>query len=212
MGNQDLILYAKYSTTSVMDNDGNIYSTVTIGSQVWMVQNLKTTKYNDGTPIPLVVGNDDWSILTTPGYCWYDNDESNKNIYGGLYNWYAVNTHKLAPAGWHVPSDNEWGALVVGYCGDSAALKLRAASPLWSSFAFSDSSFVNSTGFSALPGGWREPSGASTTATSVAVWWSTTQYDATSALARFMFFFTPDVTNPNHEKEFGASVRCIRDN
>jgi uncharacterized protein (TIGR02145 family) len=76
---------------SVIDIDGNIYSTVKIGSQVWMAENLRVTHFNDGTPIPLVTDNTVWHDLTTPGMCWYDNDVANKAIYGGLYNWYFGN-------------------------------------------------------------------------------------------------------------------------
>jgi hypothetical protein len=85
---------------------------VTIGTQVWIVENLKTTKYNDGRAVPLVNDNTAWSALTTPAYCWYNNDETaNKNKYGALYNWFAVNTNKLCPTGWHVPTDVEWATL-----------------------------------------------------------------------------------------------------
>jgi len=208
MGIQNLILYAKYSTTSVMDNDGNVYNTVTIGSQVWINENLRTTKYNDGTQIPLVVGNDDWSILTTPGYCWYGNDETNKNVYGALYNWFAVNIHKLAPAGWHVSSDIEWSTLT-GYCGDTVAFKLKEDSPLWNSFSITNS---NSTGFSALPGGTRDISGAFNGMTTIGKWWSGTQDDNTNAISRVIFYFATDLIANVYEKGQGASVRCIRDN
>ena len=91
------------------DADGNTYSTVTIGTQVWMASNLKTTKYKDGTAIPLVIDNVDWSNISTPGYCWYNNNEAAiKNTYGALYNWYAVNTGIFCPTGWHVPTVLEW--------------------------------------------------------------------------------------------------------
>jgi uncharacterized protein (TIGR02145 family) len=93
---------------TVTDIDGNVYKTVKIGNQWWMAENLKTTKYNDGTSIPLVINNTAWVNKATSGYCWYYNDTSYKNIYGALYNWYTVNTGKLAPAGWHIPTDAEW--------------------------------------------------------------------------------------------------------
>ena len=94
---------AENNPASITDKDGNVYTSVTIGTQVWMVENLKTTKYNDGTPIPNVTDNTEWSNLTTPAYCWYDNDITKKNPYGALYNGYAVRTGKLCPTGWHVP-------------------------------------------------------------------------------------------------------------
>jgi hypothetical protein len=97
----------------VKDIDGNVYDTVTVGTQTWMVENLKTTRYNDGTAIPLVTKSVAWETLSTPGYCWYNNDESTyKAPYGALYNWYTVNTGKLCPTGWHVPGDSEWIVLI----------------------------------------------------------------------------------------------------
>ncbi len=88
-------LYYEDGYATVTDIDGNAYNTVTIGNQVWMAENLKTTTYNDGTPIPLVIDGATWGALTTPAYCWYNNDEAtNKELYGALYNWYTVNTGK----------------------------------------------------------------------------------------------------------------------
>ena len=97
---------------SVTDIENNNYKTVKIGTQWWMAENLKTTKYNDGTSIPYVTDNWEWYNLTTPAYCWKNNDpEANKNIYGAMYNWYAVNTGKLCPAGWHVSTKPDWETL-----------------------------------------------------------------------------------------------------
>ena len=111
------------NSNTVTDIDGNAYHTVAIGTQVWMVENLKTTRYNDGTAIPLVTDSAVWGNLTsTPGYCWYNNDMSMyKNLYGALYNWYAVSTEKLAPEGWHVPTNSEWGVLINYLGGDTSA-------------------------------------------------------------------------------------------
>ncbi len=104
--NSDLVYDA------VADVDGNVYKTIGIGSQTWMAENLRTTRYNDQTEIPLVTGDTAWSSLQTPGYCWYeDNEAVFKNIYGAYYNWFTVNTGKLCPSGWHVPSDGEWKVL-----------------------------------------------------------------------------------------------------
>lgn len=91
-------------TTDALDIDGNAYDVVHIGNQIWFAENLKTTRLNDGTDISLTPGNENWAALTTPGYCWFNNSNNNRDVYGGLYNWYAVNTGKLCPDGWHVPS------------------------------------------------------------------------------------------------------------
>jgi uncharacterized protein (TIGR02145 family) len=93
---------------TLTDKDGNIYKTVTLGTQIWMAENLRTTKYNDGTDIPKVTVNNDWYNLTTDAYCWYNNDETAfKDTYGALYNGFAANT-KLCPTGWHIPSNADW--------------------------------------------------------------------------------------------------------
>ena len=111
---------------SVKDADGNIYMTVNIGKQIWIAENLKTTKFNDGKPISLVADEKKWRALQTPGYCFYDNDPANKDIYGALYNWFTVNTKKLCPKGFHVPSDAEWKTMVA-FLGDknTASDKLK---------------------------------------------------------------------------------------
>ena len=104
--------YPALNYGSVTDIDGNNYKTIQIGTQTWIDGNLKTTRYNDGTVIPNVTDIYAWEALTTPGFCWYDNNEdTNKATYGALYNWFAVNTGKLCPVGWHVPTDAEWTTL-----------------------------------------------------------------------------------------------------
>jgi uncharacterized protein (TIGR02145 family) len=95
----------------VTDEDGNIYKTVKIGTQIWMAENLRTTLYNDGTPITNVTGNSQWAACSSPAYSWYNDDESYKEIYGAIYNWYTVNTGKLCPEGWKVPTDEEYNIL-----------------------------------------------------------------------------------------------------
>ncbi len=113
---------SKITESKISDGDGNIYETVTIGTQVWLTENLKATKYNDGTSIQFVTDNTLWATLSTPAYCWYNNDGGNyKDIYGGLYNWWAVNTGKLCPTGWHVPSDGEWTTLTSTLGGENVA-------------------------------------------------------------------------------------------
>jgi uncharacterized protein (TIGR02145 family) len=96
---------------TVTDVDGNVYRTVSVGDQCWLVENLKTTKFNDGADISNVTNNDDWNSLSIAAFAWYDNDITNKDADGAIYNYYAVATDKLCPTGWHVATDNEWKEL-----------------------------------------------------------------------------------------------------
>jgi uncharacterized protein (TIGR02145 family) len=113
---------------TVTDIDGNVYQTVKIGTQVWMVENLRVTRYNDGEPIPHITNNSNWANLNTAGYGWYNNEINNKYPYGTMYNWYVVNSQKLCPKGWHVPTNAEW-TILTDYLGglSAAAPKLKAA-------------------------------------------------------------------------------------
>ncbi len=149
--------------STVTDIDGNIYHTVTIGTQVWMVENLKVTKYNDGNVIPYVTDSVSWGKLQTPAYCFYNNDIKNKTIYGALYNWYSVNTGKLAPNGWHVAKDSEWKTLIT-FLGDPSNNALFGEDSIaggkmmeigTSHWIGLNSGANNSSGFTALPGGGR---------------------------------------------------------
>jgi len=99
--------------TSCKDFDGNLYKTISIGNQLWMAENLKTTHYIDGTAIPDITGDTAWNIHPTGAFCIYNNSIENKTTYGLLYNWYAVfDKRELAPDGWHIPSDREWLTLI----------------------------------------------------------------------------------------------------
>ena len=211
------------TTITVTDADGNVYHTITIGTQVWMVENLKTTKYNDGTAIPLVTDNTAWAAMSTPACCFYNNDVTTyKNTYGALYNWHAVNTGKLAPTGWHVPTDAEWTTLenyVSANLGTSGSVaKALAATIKWNDSTFPgaigyDLTKNNSSGFSALPGGWRVIGGGFGNLSLNGFWWSSTGYDTDSAWIRYMEY---DYTNGGLNRygnygQDGYSVRCVRD-
>jgi len=142
---------------TMTDQDGNVYKTVTIGTQTWMAENLRTTKYNDGTIIPNVIDGEEWTIQTTGVYCTYNNTFNTDTIvaYGHLYNWYTVNTGLLAPEGWHVPTDAEWTTLT-DYLGgeDIAGAKLKETGIThWN--RPNELETTNETGFTALPGGYR---------------------------------------------------------
>ena len=196
---------------TVIDIDGNVYNTVTIGSQVWMAENLKTTKYNDGTAIPLVTDSTSWSNLTTPGYCWYNNDEAGyKNVYGALYNWFTVNTGKLCPIGWHVPTDAEWTTLTDYLGGESVAGgKLKETGTThWLS---PNTGATNETGFTALPGGYRAGSGYFNHVGSYGHWWSATEGSAGNAWGRYVGYDNSNVYGLSDSKQAGFSVRCVKD-
>lgn len=198
------------SNSTVMDADGNTYHTVTLGTQVWMVENLKTTKYNDSTDIQLVADNSTWAILTTPAYCWYNNDASaNKNTYGALYNWYAVNTGKLCPAGWHIPSDAEWNTLIT-YLGDSTTVggKLKEAGTVhWTS---PNTGADNSSGFTALPAGSHYTNGSFYLNGKYGWWWSTTESSSTEAWHEYIKYNSSSIIRISGSKKLGFSVRCIK--
>jgi len=195
----------------IKDGDGNVYTSVTIGTQIWMKENLKTTKYNDGTSIPIVTDNTSWSNLTSPGYCWYENDEATyKNMYGGLYNWYTINTGKLCPKSWHIPSNAEWITLTTYLGGESVAGgKLKETGTVhWSS---PNAGATNETGFTALPGGSRYGIGLFG---SIAIgwWWSATEDNTTDALCWAMDYSNSLCAESIIYKKCGYSVRCIKDN
>jgi len=204
----------------VTDIDGNLYHTVTIGTQVWMVENLKTTRYNDGTAIPIVTGGSEWSKLSTPGYCWYNNDFATYGTtYGALYNWFTVdpdNPHEIAPAGWHVPSDTDWSVLIDYLGGDSVAGgKLKETGTIyWDS---PNTGATNESGFRGLAAGIRNAfdgnfgrgAGAGTYGT---CWWSTTNYYTTGngAWVRVLSNNNTMAGKGWSIKMDGASVRLVR--
>lgn len=195
----------------ITDADGNIYTSVAIGTQVWMAENLKTTKFNDGTAIPLVTDNTEWSNLTTSGYCWYSNDESTyKNTYGALYNWYTVNTGNLCPSGWHVPSDPEWTTLTTYLGGDGVSGgKLKEAGNIHWNTPNTDA--TNETGFTALPGGYRYLNGNFFIIGDEGYWWTATESNTTNGWYRSMVRTSSNVNRLNYSKKDGFSVRCLRD-
>ena len=193
----------------VKDTDGNFYHFVTIGSQVWMTENLRTTRYRDSTLIPLVLDNSVWSSQVMPGYSWYNDDVNNKNSYGALYNWYAVNSGKLCPTGWHVPTDAEWTTLTTRLGGESlAGGKLKeSGTTFWKS---PNANATNETGFTALPGGFRTNTGEYGNAGSYGNWWSTTTSLANVANYRYLYYGNGTVTKSFVNQKYGLSVRCLK--
>ena len=195
---------------TITDIDNNVYHTITIGTQVWLVENLKTTKYNDGKAIALITDNTKWSNLSTAGYCWYNNNETiYKNLYGTIFNWYAVNSGNLCPAGWHVPSDSEWMVLS-GYLGPkTAGEKIKESGTThWNS---PNANATNETGFTALPGGSRNNTGVFNYQGFVGYWWTSTERDSTKAWSRYLSTYGSEIYSIGGPKESGYSVRCLRD-
>jgi uncharacterized protein (TIGR02145 family) len=201
-----------FTTEQLKDADGNVYTSVTIGTQTWMVENLKTTKYNDGTSIPNVSDGTAWGNLTTAAYCWYQNDISNKNPYGALYNAFAVTTSKICPSGWHVPSHSEWITLVE-YAGGVlvAGGKLKeSGTSHWSS---PNTGATDEFGFKALPGGYRSPVSTFIFLGINGSWWTTTPYNQGYGFTVFQIGNVRAIIDyisgvgPIH----GMSVRCVKD-
>ena len=194
---------------TLTDLDGNVYKTILIGTQTWMAENLRTTKFNDGTSIPMVIDSTSWTNRSTPAYCWLNNDQSNSVTYGALYNWYAVNTGKLCPTNWHVPSDSEWIELT-NYLGGEriAGGKLKSITG-WEN---PNTDASNETGFSALPGGNRISSSAALfdDTCDIGCWWSTTEFGKNLAWNRLVYFNSSKVQRFFAQEAFGLSVRCIR--
>ena len=216
---------------TVTDADGNVYTTVKIGNQVWTVENLKTTKYNDGAPIPLITERSEWIAYgdsAKPAYCWYENDTNNKGKYGALYNWFAVSSGKLALRGWHVPTDSEWTELEKYVMkngrnrdttkeGNTTA-KAMAAKTDWVSnkepgTIGNDLSKNNRCGFSALPGGFRIDRGDFYDIGFHGYWWSATEYDSSFVWRRSLYYNKSNRIRcyGTLRKGSGFSVRLVKD-
>ena len=195
---------------TVTDIDGNVYNTIAIGNQVWMTENLKTTKFNDGSSIPLITDNTVWNYLSSPGYCFNNNDSViNKNVYGALYNWYSVNTGKLAPIGWRIPTKDDWNALIFSLGGDSiAGGKLKETAQLH--WQIPNVGATNEIGFTALPGGIRGNAGSFINTGYLCFWWSNTLSGTSDALSFTVNNSKVSIDMNGHNKGNGFSIRCIK--
>jgi uncharacterized protein (TIGR02145 family) len=202
---------------SVSDIDGNNYKTIQIGTQLWMAENLKTTKYNDGNQIDNVVDFVEWSGLNTGAYCWYGNNAgSYKPYYGGLYNWFAVNTGKLCPTDWHIPSDEEWATLSAYLGGnDIAGGKLKETGT--SHWQGPNTGATNESGFTALPGGtrvvWGDPDiDDFSWFYSVGYWWSASENIYNTAKFWAISYNGSRIGNEGLlRQQSGLSIRCVKD-
>ena len=207
---------------TVTDIDGNVYKTVRIGSQVWMAENLKVTRYRNGDAIPNVTSPSKWENLSSGARCAYDNKRSNAKIYGLLYNWYAVNDRRhIAAQGWHVPTDKEWKQLEkylgmsspeandAGWRGTDEGGKLKERGTAhWKS---PNTGATNESGFSALPGGYRNYLGTFLGIGGYGFWWSATANSSTNAWYRTLGYSYSDVYRYGYDKRSGFSLRLVRD-
>jgi uncharacterized protein (TIGR02145 family) len=199
---------------TVQDIDGNVYNTVTIGTQTWTVENLMTTRFDDGTPIPLVTDNSVWASSNAPAYCWFNNDAATyQATYGALYNWYSINPvsnggKNICPTGWHAPTDPDWTSLTTFLGGLSVAGgKLKETGTLhWQT---PNTGATNETGFSALPGGSRDMSGAFTPIGTVGYFWTVTMYSPIEGWNRNIDYNSNGVNSFYNYKQSGFSVRCL---
>jgi uncharacterized protein (TIGR02145 family) len=195
---------------TVVDYDGNIYHVVTIGNQDWLMENLKVTHYRNGNEIHAIEADTTWETTSEGAYCNYDNVASNGDIYGRLYNWYAVNdARKIAPAGWHIASDLEWAELTAFAGGDATAGgKLKEAGITHWKDPNMDA--TNEFGFTALPAGHRNYAGGFEYINWGCGFWSTT-YDGGGATVIYLDYNAPDTYWNIEDHRFGRSVRCLRD-
>lgn len=200
---------------TVTDIDGNVYNTVTIGTQVWMQENLKVTRYRNGDAIATTApATLDLSLSseTSPKYQWaYDGNESNVATYGRLYTWYAVtDSRAVCPTGWHVPTDDEWTTLT-GYLGGESVAGGKMKEIGTSHWDSPNTGADNSSGWTALPGGYRTSSGSFFNIGNTGYWWSATENSASNAWFRYLQGTNGIAFRSNYFKEAGYSVRCVRD-
>ncbi len=229
MPDRDVILTAYFYNpgNGVTDIDGNNYPTVIIGQREWMAANLRVTRFNDGTPIPHLAEGSDWVQLTTPAYCWYNNDESShKMAYGALYSWFVTDAQSnggknACPEGWHVPSDAEWSQMILHLDPNSnptnlqeslnAGGKLKEAG-----FLYWDSpnvGAINASGFFGRPGGYRDQGANFVQMGQLGRWWTADEHDGfpSSAWWRSIESGSPRVARHYLLKRQASSVRCIKD-
>ncbi len=204
--------------TKLSDVQGNLYNTVVIGTKLWMAENLRATSLNNNTPISEITDNAQWVSVNTPAYCWYNNDVSFKPTYGALYNWYSVNSGQLCPDGWHVPTDDEFNLMettlgmaadqagVWGWRGTDHGLKMKNTTG-WEE----SGNGTNSSGFTALPGGYRFGlDGMFMLQSTITYWWTASEHDADRGWYRRLDSSSDQVYRASTSKKGGKYVRCVK--
>ncbi|NVO03365.1 MAG: fibrobacter succinogenes major paralogous domain-containing protein [Bacteroidetes bacterium] len=207
----DCKIYSQNKKT-VTDIDGNQYSTITIGTQVWMVENLKVKHYRNGDTIPHIQNNAQWNKLEMGAFCEYNYQTSNSINYGNLYNWYAVSDQRnICPEGWHIPTDAEWKTLAAFLGGkvDAGGKLKETGIKNWQS---PNTGSKNETGFTALPGGYCGGFAGFSDFGKIGYWWSSTADGNMNAFPYIMYFNNTDLSSYSSNKTYGFSIRCIKDN
>ena len=216
----------------VADIDGNCYETVQIGEQLWIAENLKVTHYNNGEEIPTGYFNEEWDELETDAYAVYNDDPENADIYGNLYNWYAVDDNRgLCPDGWYVPTDAEFKALelFIGmseeeansliWRGTNEGSRIAGNSDLWYDGELDINLEFGASGFNALPAGYRSPNdgeyfyrgiGANFWSSSVSDDYENTYFYG-KPYSRRLLFSKSGILRDNPSKNYGFSIRCLKD-
>lgn len=199
----------------IKDVDGNTYKTVTIGTQTWMAENLKTSKYSDGTAISNVTDDSEWSNLTKGAWAYYNNDPTNNTKYGKLYNWYSISTitngnKNICPSGWHIPNDTEWTVLTDFLGGTSiSGDKLKeVGTTSWNNL---NEYSTNTSLFTGLPGGRRYDLGDYYNIGNEAYWWSSSEDEADYAWSIGLDDDPGNTYKNDYNKKNGLSVRCLKD-
>ena len=201
---------------NITDSENNTYKTVFIGTQQWMAENLKVSKYSNGTTIPNITDNTEWQNNTTGAWAYYNNDVTNNAKYGKLYNWYAVSkttngNKNVCPTGWHVPTDAEWAALT-DYLGGASVAGGKMKEVGTTNWISPNTDATNVSLFTGLPGGNRSGNGDYNTIGSSGYWWSSSENDAFNAGTRSLFYGNGVAGRNNYlSKKYGLSVRCLRD-
>jgi uncharacterized protein (TIGR02145 family) len=219
--NESWTVYGEQVTfrTKLADIEGNLYNTVLIGTKLWMAENLRTTKLNDNSQIQNITDDALWVATANPAYCWYNNDISFKPTYGALYNWFTAASGNLCPTGWHVPTDDELNALEIslgmssdqtgvwGWRGIDHGLKMKNQTG-WDE----NGNGTNSSGFSALPGGYRfGGDGKFFLEKTITYWWSSTEHDADRGWYRRLDSTSDQVYRASTSKKGGKYIRCVKD-
>ena len=201
---------------NITDSEGNSYKTVKIGTQTWMAENLKVSKFNDGTTIPNITDNNQWENNTIGAWCYYNNDAANNAKYGKLYNWFAISpttngNKNVCPTGWHLPSDAEWTVLT-DYLGGASVAGGKLKEVGTTNWASPNTDATNASLFTGLPGGYRYYVGGSYNNIGYfGFCWSSTESLTSSAWNRDLGYYNGYAGRGNSSKKDGLSVRCLRD-